>query len=114
MVLTAIAARGDRSLLPTAIEASGSETDAIRKAGIQALGKLGDVSVIPLLLGHLAKKSAMSAVAADSLAQKVFQGPDCRALVAGDFDITILDGKVARRRTCRAPGLDRLAVSFAD
>jgi HEAT repeat protein len=69
MVLTAIAARGDRSLLPTAVDAAGSDNDAIRKAGIQALGKLGDASVVPLLLGLIAKKSAVSALAADSLAQ---------------------------------------------
>jgi hypothetical protein len=69
MVLTAMAARGDKSMAPIAVSASASKNEAVQRAGIQALGSLGDASVVPLLLGKITAKSAHSAVASDSLSQ---------------------------------------------
>jgi HEAT repeat protein len=69
MVLSAMAARGDRSLASIAVKAAASKNDAVARAGIQALGKLGDASVVRLLLDKAAAKSPLSATALDSLAQ---------------------------------------------
>jgi type 1 glutamine amidotransferase/HEAT repeat protein len=49
MVLAALADRGDISALPAIIEASNHEQEAVRNAALNALGKLGDSSVVLLL-----------------------------------------------------------------
>jgi HEAT repeat protein len=77
MVLTALAGRGDKSLMPVASAASKSNDAAIQEAGILALGRLGDVSVVPMLLGKLAAKPPQSNAAIDSLAQ--LRGDDVTA-----------------------------------
>jgi len=69
MALTAMAARGDKALVEVAARASASDNDAVARAGLQALGTLGDASAVPLLLGKAAAKSPHSAVALDSLAR---------------------------------------------
>jgi HEAT repeat protein len=69
MVLTAMAARGDKSMAQIAVIASESKNEAVQRAGVQALGSLGDASVVPLLLGKITAKSPQSAVASDSLAK---------------------------------------------
>ena len=67
-VITAIAARGDRSQLPVALAAARSDNAEVRRAGVRALGRLGDASVVELLLGMMAGKDALAGAAAETLA----------------------------------------------
>jgi len=50
LVLGALGARGDRSQLPVALAAVKSPNASIKRAGIQAVGRLGDASVVGLLV----------------------------------------------------------------
>jgi HEAT repeat protein len=50
LVLESLAARGDKSTMPTALAAAKSDDAAVKQAGLSALGRLGDVSVVPLLI----------------------------------------------------------------
>jgi HEAT repeat protein len=67
-VITAIAARGDRAQLPVALAAAKSSNAEVRRAGVRALGRLGNASVVEFLLGRMTGKDALAGVAADSLA----------------------------------------------
>src|SRR5205823_49475 len=69
MVLNGLAARGDRSQMPVAVAAAKSTNETVKRAGVQALGRLGDASAIPLLLETVSASPALGSAAADSLAQ---------------------------------------------
>jgi HEAT repeat protein len=49
-VLSGLAAAGDKSVLPQVLEAFKSENEQVQKATVLALGRLGDVSVVPMLV----------------------------------------------------------------
>ncbi|MCE9564796.1 MAG: HEAT repeat domain-containing protein [Planctomycetes bacterium] len=68
LVITAIAARGDKTQLPIAVAASTSQDPAVKKAGVLALGRLGDATSVELLLNLMAGKDATAGIAAESLA----------------------------------------------
>src|SRR5262249_28205429 len=74
LVLKAIAARGDKTQLPVALAALQSTNEPLKRAGIQALGRLGDVNVVPRLLEVMFAGGNFGGVASDSLAQLVADG----------------------------------------
>jgi HEAT repeat protein len=69
LVLGALAARGDKSQMPAAVAAAKSKNGEVRVAGVLALGKLGDASVVPLLLDLLGADPQLASAAGKSLAQ---------------------------------------------
>lgn len=67
-VITAIAARGDRTQLPVALAAAKSTDADVKRAGLLALGRLGDASTVEFLLDVMSGKDGPSAgLAAESL-----------------------------------------------
>ncbi|MBL8798400.1 MAG: hypothetical protein JNM56_31180 [Planctomycetia bacterium] len=107
LVLTALAARGDRSQLPVALAAAKSADARIKQAGIQALGRLGDASVVELLLENLFAASALSGPAADSLVQLAADGVNDKLLAAlaaekSPARLSALIGVVERRKVAGA------------
>src|SRR5262249_13445262 len=52
-VLGALAARGDRAYAATALAAEKSKDEKVQRAGLLALGRLGDATVVPLLVETL-------------------------------------------------------------
>lgn len=82
LVLNALAARGDRSQLPVALAAAKSQDARLKQAGIQALGRLGDASVVGLLLDTLYAGPTLSGPAADSLVQLNADGVNEQLLAA--------------------------------
>jgi HEAT repeat protein len=81
-VLTALAARGDRALMPAALAAAKSKDESVRRAGLLALGRLGDASTVPLLIGLLTSSDKMAGTAADSLASLAAPSVDDRIATA--------------------------------
>jgi HEAT repeat protein len=49
-ILGSLAAAGDKSVLPQVLQAIDSENVELRKAVVRALGRLGDVTVVPMLV----------------------------------------------------------------
>ena len=88
LVLHSLAARGERSQLPIVLTAAKSSDNAIRKAGIQALGRLGDLSVIPLLLDTLHSGGELGSFAADSLTQLTSEGVNEKLIAALEAEKT--------------------------
>jgi HEAT repeat protein len=68
-VLTALAARGDKSQVAVALTAAKDKNDSVKRAGLVALGRLGDASVVPLLLEVMKSSANLAPAARDSLAQ---------------------------------------------
>lgn len=67
LVLHAVAARGDRSHVGVAAAAAKSPDESVRRAALQALGRLGDASVIPQLLETLFTAPHLAGTASDAL-----------------------------------------------
>lgn len=86
LVLNALAARRDRSQLPTALAAIKSSEPTVQRAGIQALGRLGDASVVDQLVQIMFAGGSLGGAATDSLGQLSAQGTDERL-------IAVLDGE---------------------
>jgi HEAT repeat protein len=81
-VLTALAARGDRTLMPAALAAVKDKDEGVRRAGVLALGRLGDASVVPMLIGLLSSDAKLAGAAADSLSALAAPGVDDRIAAA--------------------------------
>jgi HEAT repeat protein len=117
MVLNAIAARGDKSQQPVALAAAGSTNEALKRAGIQALGRLGDANVVPQLLTILYAGGNLSGAASESLAQLVGDGVNEKLIAALEAEKTpartaALIGVLERRRAVAAvPSLIKAAGS---
>ncbi len=117
LVLNALAARGDRSQLPVALAAARSPDDAIRRAGILALGRLGDASVVGLLLETLYAGGNLAGPAGDSLAQLGDPEVNAKLIAALEAEpkserITTLIGILQRRQAKPAvPALLKAARS---
>jgi len=75
-VLGALAARGDRSQMPAAVAAVKSADDNVRQAALRALGRLGDASVVPLLVDTLFTNPKLAGAARESLARLTSPGVD--------------------------------------
>jgi hypothetical protein len=67
-LLAAARIRGDRKLLPVALDASKSYTEPVRIAGIRALGTVGDITVLPQLIQEAAKEGPATEAAKESIA----------------------------------------------
>jgi HEAT repeat protein len=67
LVLGALADRGERSALPAALVTARSSEDAVRLAGLNALGRLGDASAVPLLVEAMQAGGERGAAAKGSL-----------------------------------------------
>jgi HEAT repeat protein len=107
LVLNGLAVRGDRTQLPVVLAAARSRDDAIRRAGLQALGRFGDVSAVTPLLEALFNDVKFGGVAADALVQLAEEGVDGRLIAALEGEkssqrITALIGILERRRTTAA------------
>jgi HEAT repeat protein len=116
-VLTAFAARGDKAQLPVALAAAKNTNDALKRAGIQALGRLGDASVVGLLLETMFAGGNLGSAAADSLAQLAADGVTEKVTAALDAEkmparVAALIGILERRRATEAvPALLKAARS---
>jgi HEAT repeat protein len=86
-VLIALAARGDKSLMPIALAAAKGNDEAVKKAGLVALGKLGDASVVPHLLEVMKTNAALAAAARDSLSQVAGKGVNENLIAALDGEV---------------------------
>jgi len=115
LVLNAIAARGDRSQLPVALAATKSSNASIQRAGILALGKLGDDAVVPQLVETVFAGGTLGGAAADSLAQLSSDGVNAKLIAALEAEkaparMTALIAVLERRKASAAvPALLRAA-----
>ena len=103
LVLNALAARGDRTQLPVALAAAKSPDETLRRAGIQALGRLGDASVVGLPLETLYGGGNLAGPAGDSLAQLAGAEVNDKLIAALDAEkkaarIATLIGILQRRK----------------
>jgi HEAT repeat protein len=117
LVLNAIAARGDKSQVPVALAAAQSINEPVKRAGIQALGRLGDATVVPQLLSTLFAGGALGGAAAESLSQLVADGVNEKLIAALEAEkssarLAALIGVLERRKTVAAvPVLLKAAAS---
>jgi len=81
LVLAGLAAKGDTSALPAAVAAAKSDNLDLKLAGLVALAKLGDGSVVPMLIEMASGSGEAGAPARQSLEQIPGPGVD-EALVA--------------------------------
>ena len=117
LVLNAIAARGDKSQLPVAQAAVKSTNESIKRAGILALGKLGDDAVAPQLVEMLFAGGPLAGAAADSLAQLSHDGVNAKLIAA--LEAEKAPGRVApliailerRKASAAVPALLKAAQS---
>jgi len=79
LLLDALAAKRDKAALPAALEATKSQDEELKLAGLRALGSLGDASVVPMLIetsftpgaaGDTARRS-LAAVHGDGVNEKI-------------------------------------------
>jgi HEAT repeat protein len=117
LVLNAIAARGDKSQLPVALAAAQSTNEPVKRAGIQALGRLGDAAVVPQLLTTLFAGGNLGGTAAESLVQLASDGVNEKLTAALEAEkssarMAALIGVLERRKTAAAvPVLLKAAAS---
>jgi HEAT repeat protein len=107
LVLNSIAARGDTSQKAIAIKAARSGNEAIKRAGIQALGRLGDAEVVPFLLEIMFVGGPAGGDAMESLASIPREGVDEKLISALDGErdpklISPLIQVLERRKTKKA------------
>jgi len=81
MLLGILVAKGDKSALPAARSAAKSENLEVRVAGLVAIGKLGDTSVVPLLIESALSGTPAAGRAREGLEQVSGAGVD-EAIVA--------------------------------
>jgi HEAT repeat protein len=67
MVLGALADRGEKSALPEAVAAAKNTDETIRLAGLNALGRLGNASTVPMLVESMQAGGTAAAAARESL-----------------------------------------------
>ncbi|MGQ9573795.1 MAG: HEAT repeat domain-containing protein [Thermoguttaceae bacterium] len=76
LLLAGLAAQGDKQAMPVALAAARSGNQDVRLAGLRALGRLGDASVVPLLIEALASNGPARQTAAQALQQVFGTGVD--------------------------------------
>ena len=118
-VIVAIAARGDKSQSPVAMSAAKSSDAAVKRAGIVALGRLGDVTVVEFLLEAMAGKDATAGIAADSLAALPAEGIEEKLIAVLDAEkiparSIALIGILERRRAVKGVPAFLKAAGNAD
>ncbi|VTU00270.1 pbs lyase heat-like repeat domain protein : PBS lyase HEAT-like repeat domain protein OS=Rhodopirellula sp. SWK7 GN=RRSWK_06263 PE=4 SV=1: HEAT_2: HEAT_2: HEAT_2 [Gemmataceae bacterium] len=116
LVVTAIAARGEKSLLPVAAAAAKDADPAVKRAGVVALGRLGDAGTVDQLLELVSSKDAAAGVATEALAALPAEGVNEKLLAALDAEKTpaktvALIGVLERRKASAAvPALLKAAT----
>lgn len=105
-VITAVAARGDRTQAPVAMEAARSKDPEVKKAGLHALGRLGDASTVEFLLEAMAGKEGAN-IAADSLAAIAAEGVNEKLIAVLETE------KIAGRKVALIGILDRRKANVA-
>ncbi|MBA4191429.1 MAG: hypothetical protein C0467_25905 [Planctomycetaceae bacterium] len=106
-VITAIAARGDKSQLPIALAAAKDADASVKRAGVLALGRLGDASAVELLLDLMSSKDAVAGVATESLAALPAEGVNEKLL-------SVLEAEKTPTRTVALIGiLERRKAAIA-
>lgn len=110
LLLSGLAARGDKSAGPVALEAAGSDEPEVRLAGILALAKLGDAAAVPLLVSAVTAGDERSGPARESLQAVFGTGVDeaiVEAMKAADVGprATLIDVIDARRAAVAVPAL---------
>jgi HEAT repeat protein len=116
-VITAIAARGDRSQLPVALAAAKSAEADVKRAGILALARLGDASTVEFLLDVMSGKDVNAGLAAESLANLAADGVNEKLIKVLEAEKTAvrsvaLIGVLAQRKAVGAvPALLKAAGS---
>jgi HEAT repeat protein len=81
-VLSALAAAGDKSVLPQVLEAFQSENEQVCKAAVLGLGRVGDASVVPMLVRLSLSDHPASAEARSSLQRVYGQGVEQKIIEA--------------------------------
>lgn len=76
LLLSALAAAGNKAAMPVALSAAESQEERVRLAGLRALAELGDASVVPLLVETMAGGGSAGGAARESLQQVYGQGVD--------------------------------------
>jgi len=110
LLLGGLAARGDKAAMPVAVAATKSQDLQVKLAGYRALGKLGDVSVVPMLIEAVLAGGDASGPARESL-QVVFGPGADEAVIAALKDKeanargTLIEVLGARRTSAAAPVL---------
>ena len=69
LLISALAAVGEKAALPLALSAADSEHESLRLAGIRALASVGDASVVPKLCDIVASGGALGQAARETLWQ---------------------------------------------
>lgn len=110
LLLGGLVARGDKAALPIALAAAQSTNLEVKLAGYQALGRLGDASVVPLLLEAVFAGTEASGPARESLQTLSSPGTDEAILAAmqgkdGTQRGTLIEILQARRTASAAPVL---------
>jgi|YelNatPaOPRAMG01_1025707.scaffolds.fasta_scaffold00652_5 HEAT repeat protein len=67
LLLGMLADRGEKAALPVALRLAKQPDEATRRAGVSALGALGDASTVPVLVELLAAGGTIASTARDSL-----------------------------------------------
>jgi len=81
LLVSALAAVGDKTARPVALLAVRSEDEQVRLTGLQALAALGDASVVPVLLETMAAGGNAGGAARESL-QRIFGDGVDEAIIA--------------------------------
>ncbi len=81
-LLRVLASRGDKSQMPVALAAARSKNQTLQQAGLLALGRLGDASVVPMLLDTLFENSPLSGAARTSLQRLAAKGVNEKLITA--------------------------------
>jgi len=115
-VITAIAARGDKSQLPLALTAAKDADASVKRAGVLALGRLGDASAVELLLDLMAGKDAVAGVATESLAAIPAEGVNEKLLAVLESEktpartVALINVLERRKSTAAVPALLKTAA----
>jgi HEAT repeat protein len=110
-VITAIAARGNRAQVSVALSAAKSADPELKRAGILALGRLGDESTVEFLLDAMSSKDALAGTAAESLAAIHAEGVNEKLIAVFESEknaarkIALIGIFEKRKATLAAPAL---------
>ncbi len=118
-VVTAIAAKGDRTQAGVALSAAKSADADVKRAGILALGRLGDATAVEFLLDAMSAKDATAGNAAESLASLPADGVNEKLIAVLKTEKTpartvALIGVLERRKATAAVPQLLTAASAAD
>ena len=117
--ITAIAARGDRTQLPIVLSAAKSNNPDVKRAGLLALGRLGDASTVEFLLDAMAGKDGTAGLAAESLASLAVDGVNEKIIAVLEAEkvparSVALIGILERRKAAEAVPALLKAATHAD